>query len=1043
MFDLGLLLFWIIVMYGVPGAIAGLGIFRKTKFTVLEKMLMGFGLFLFITSIIPFLFYILLGIKFTYLLSVLSVALGYVIAILIFWYYYKDEKKFTMLFSIGNIKKKLKYDYSDLTRIVSNSLLIILLLVTFGVRVMNYGPVHFELDPYYYIYIGQQIITQGFNPTSDATAWYPLVVNHRSNPAMAYMESLWYSLYSGGAGVAHYDKYLYATITSVYPALAAMLAVFFMYILVTTIYLYHKHDWSRWLGLFAAGIIAFLPVFYIKLMAGEMEAQPYAFYSLTMFFALMLIAMLYKEIKLGTFAGLAAAAVIMGSSSGSFATAIFLIYPYLLAALVIAGLFYKPHKKTRTDEFEKTVIVFSVAYAIALLTRLILVYFERGILDIHMLLVNLLVSYTPFVFAYILLLINDYKHKQLKYKNIESYFNPIKDVSLMNIILGLLIIGGLIALVTPLGSTAIGIFKGGLGIAQYNAALSRTIAEQPPTGASFQNNLGYIAEVITSKNPLSIIVIPVSNIANWILGIFYGTADALLGTHINYTSKEPNILYFFMTLFFLAIINMLYESVVKEKSRGLMLLMVMVFPPMLLGIMKVKYTIYLGFFFVIGIAIVFGELLKLLDKFKKVINGYHKSTHQYTRYTVYVLLVLLLFSQYSNSFYPALTTGIFKQQFGQNPASFKAHFENINNEMSVYGGDSALCSKGYPCTVYDAPISIVAADPGKYANESITNRYSQKLCYLSLIKDPLHPTKSELLLASTRCQFINNYWLETMEWISRNVDNNDYVTSWWDYGHWINFFGNKDTLLRNEHRSHKMIGAIAYLYTRGTSEELASYMKRHHSKYALFDIESSGIFGGKYGALNYLGCDYTNNTNVNLAPGQSECERNNLWETIYIPMQPTSKEKCQISQYPNRTGVLSYETTLKTINGRTMNTLFPTYCVGSMNISGKKTNVLYYLNRKYKNGDLILNRADIIVTGKHKIPIGTGERDMYIGNPLYTQDTKWYVNGTLTSGWGDRIGKGGFYNSNFYKAFYLNTLPGFNLVFTSKDHKVKIFKIKE
>ena len=39
--------------------------------------------------------------------------------------------------------------------------------------------------------------------------------------------------------------------------------------------------------------------------------------------------------------------------------------------------------------------------------------------------------------------------------------------------------------------------------------------------------------------------------------------------------------------------------------------------------------------------------------------------------------------------------------------------------------------------------------------------------------------------------------------------------------------------------------------------------------------------------------------------------------------------------------------------------------------------------------------------------------------------------------------KTAFYTSNLYRGYYLNDLPGFDLVFTSKNGEVKIFRMKD
>jgi len=248
MFDLVGLLFVILIVHGIPGGIFGVSVLRKTKLTYIEKILVGFGIYLFIVPTIPFLLYLLLGIKFTYIISVVSVVLGYIVSAIVFFRAYmtsNSEDRDRNSTSINNVLNSIIDDYSDTTRLVSNVLLLIPLFVTLWVRISSYGAVHFELDPYYYIFIGQQIVTMGHNPMSDATAWYPLKVNHRSNPSMAYMDAMWYTLYTQGQYIdTHtFKTYLYATITSVYPGLAAMFAIFFLYLVISVIYTYHGHTW--------------------------------------------------------------------------------------------------------------------------------------------------------------------------------------------------------------------------------------------------------------------------------------------------------------------------------------------------------------------------------------------------------------------------------------------------------------------------------------------------------------------------------------------------------------------------------------------------------------------------------------------------------------------------------------------------------------------------------------------------------------------------------------------------------------------------------
>jgi hypothetical protein len=443
-----------------------------------------------------------------------------------------------------------------------------------------------------------------------------------------------------------------------------------------------------------------------------------------------------------------------------------------------------------------------------------------------------------------------------------------------------------------------------------------------------------------------------------------------------------------------------------------------------------------------AVAFVLSQTNNLLGLFTK-----DKSIHEATHYALLILGITLVCLQFllPNGLAPSLIWGSFQPLYQNGPDALGAKFQQFCNESK----DQEVCA--------------AAANPQDYASKGTNYQYSYKLCLLSVfskyeyIRNPSPAAPWETTTAFYRCQRLSEYWIDSMEWVKGNTEPNSRITSWWDYGHWINFFGERNAVIRNEHASHKMIGDVAHNYVDATPSELLSWMKEHDSKYALFDTElvyGGSSLGGKYGALNYLSCARDNDTSVAQNPGESKCEADHLWETIFISSSP-----CTISSLTNRTGYTAYkiyvgQTYLPYYPGFCVNVVdanvaascriniraVPTYCVGNTTLAtGESTYVTYYLNQTYPNGDLKLNKALL------QLPYQL-ESTYHMGSVtsvtlFYTNDKIWLENGEIKSGYEDRKGK--FYDSSLYHALFLNELPGFRLVYSSPTGAVKIYKIND
>ena len=1014
-FDPFVLLFWIFISSFLPGALLSVSLLKKSEMKLIEKILVGFGLGFILPQLLPILL-LIVGINYSFLVALASIVVFYAIAI----YFYIREKPFEL--AIPQMPK-ISYEPVELLKNYGvQFFLVLIMLAAFWIRLQSYSPVFQELDPYYYTYSTQQIITQGQNPLDDKTSWYPeLKVDHRYAPVLSYMEAMWYSLYTGGAG--SYDNLLLASIASIYPPIAAALAVFFVYLLFASQY-------KREHAIIGAAMASFIPIFILKTLGGEMEVQPYAFFALSFFFAMyawtvrektMDKMMLFIAISIISFIGL-----LMGSSSAPVAYATLIIFIPLYAIM----LFLKGE-----EEHVKTFAIMNAAIVLfgLYLPNIILSLFRFGDFAVSNFLPNstsiVLFAITAFVYAL-------YQVKK-----------SVKDSEMrLYALFGILLVGTLLLAFTPLKDYVTGFVLRTIGFGEFNAPLQRTIAEQGTTGGMFQGMLGFMAsspEEVASAfsfgiEPLkamfaaviSILFLPFTFFANMFFTVFSAilNAEVTFNAGIEYSTKENSLLMVTIALSIIAIITSFVRTLRMKTTTMFLLFAAIIFPPAIVGIMKAKYTIYLGYFFAAALAMVFGELeIGFLWLAKKTFNGENlkKAAAIITSGIILTGVVLVYLQFVHDGIGPMALISSLKTRFQDNPIAQKANFELLCNKIKSSGD-------------YDAEICEAAADPVGYASKGTNYQFNSKLCSASLMENPFSPSELDKLSVNFRCQKITDYWIESMEWIRYNTESNSRTTSWWDYGHWINYFGQKNTVLRNEHLSLEMIGDVAHAYIDGSTQDLIDYMKSHDSKYALFDGEliiGGSVLGGKYGALNYLSCARDNDTTVNDSPGSSLCEIEHLWEMIYVPTEGDAKQ-CTISQSTGKTGMVAYAPNLeKDALGNLQNKFEPRYCIGEVTLaSGQKADGTYYLDKKYENGDLKLNKAVM------KYDYTTQEK-VAVYTMFYTKEKIWLENGQIKDGYEDRKGK--FYDSNLYKGYFLEDLPGFQLVFKSKGGEVKIYKLVE
>ena len=1018
-FDLLIFLAWLLISTFIPGALLSFGLFKKHKLSFIEKLVFGFALGLVLLPMIPFFIYFVAGVKFTAPVAYASVAALYVIAIALF----VKEKAYE-----GIVPDKLTLSRDTMLQLALG----LILVLTYIVRIGTYSPVYQQLDPYFYTYVPGQLLSLGYNPPTDWTAWFPEVpTGHRIFAVQSYLEATWYVLYTGSAS---FNGMLLFLVCSMLPPILAVLSAFFVYLLISRI------SDAKW-GIVAAGLVSFLPVFIYKMSAGEQGSEPYSFFGLAFLLAAYALAVTAKDIRLPSrskpldFGADTVFPVLAGLAFYAFATGTISQIVGLTAILIyIIGqsmlLFFK--EEGALERFIKMNAIFLLVGPILLIALINGEYTQgRPALSIP---VSLIVALG---FSCILLAV--------------KRFLPDRTQSILA--LGIVLVAALVVYaMTPVGELIKNVGQSGFSFASFNIPLDRTIAEQNLASSDLSGQIGFIAQAYTPPPLLDtpqaiftlimyVVFLPFSVLSNALIAFCVAVTNFVLGTSVSWSDKDVSMLLFWLSAFFLSLLYCMYRFFKDEDDSMFMLFAAAVIPPTIVGLLKIKYTIYAAFLVAIAVAFVFVQLESLIRRVVK--NEQERKT--YLNALLGIGVFFLLFQFLYQGFAPSLVWGSFQTLYQNNPTALAAKF-------------TAECA-----STKDPDVCAAAKDPLGYASNGTNSQYSEKLCLLSVFTDPSYvnnPSAApqwEAQAAYYRCQRLADYWVDSMQWISNSTEPEARITSWWDYGHWINYLGQRGAVLRNDqHASPGMVGEVAHAYVAGTADDLKAFMAAHSSKYALFDVElisSGNALGGKYGALNYLSCARDNLTTVAQSPGESQCEAEHFWETIFISQTP-----CTISSLTNRSGLTAYEiyagqnylyyypqfcqspsSANEIAYCQNVVRAVPTYCVGNVTLAnGQSTYGTYYLNQTYPNGDLKLNKAILqmpfqLQTTTHMGPV-TG------ATLFYTEDKIWIENGEVKSGYEDRKGK--FYDSLIYRAMFLDDVPGFRLVYSSPNGgAVKIYEI--
>ncbi|MGC8669889.1 MAG: hypothetical protein ACP5TL_01915 [Candidatus Micrarchaeia archaeon] len=847
-----------------------------------------------------------------------------------------------------------------------------LILITFYSRVINIAvsPTYFEFDPYFDMISSEYILTFGQQLLLDPSAW-PVVAagtNHRMQPLIPYLEAYWYDL--ANALKFHYTTFstkLMSYVGSIYPPITAAMLVFVMFML-----LYHEYD--KHIALIGAGLAAMMPVLITTFIAGEQLLEPWGIFSLFFFFAAYLLAVKDpSNVRYAIFAGLAFASTFLGAHY-------YTVDAGVLAAYIIIQGILSVFRRDDTKSFYK---MNAIVIAIIAVSYLIYMPYSATLTTTIPNIMHIPITISLPLFAFILVVLFEYLPKILKkYKIIEAKLDSTFYLAWF-ILLIILIVAIIFA--TPIGRPLRSYINLSARFTTPSSPLFMTVQEFEPSGLFYNfgaSGFGALGYTFTTSN-INTGIITSYPIALWLI-----SAAAIVFILISiYRGSKTGIFYLATSL-----------------------------PIMFAGFSEVKYLPHLGVVEIMLFGIILGELMLLAQSNYKI-SEEKKSTEK------------ILESTYKNHkimFHSVLILGIFFL-FGRAAMYllllyFIAYLYLYKKERSKYLNYMIGISILLTIISFLSPQFVLGESAPLLQTFSASYTYSSTSPSLACAQ--IYSTRNSVGY-DMFCNQVPSYWLSATAWMRQNVG--PYaprILSWWDYGDWINWFGNSNAVIRGDNSVYKEDYATAANLVLGpsynyTPAALANYMNTNQTKYLLVD---TGIIE-KWQALDFLACININATSEAFAKAQgalqnppvpyvlgtSQCELVHDPVFILVPkptLFPTNEtnlsDYCSIS---NRTSIFA-----KSILVMGSSVVNQSACV---------------LLNKNKNGVMPIYDSNGTKTDG-VIQVGEPIGEISFSNQDFLEYLVIYLpgpNGTVVNP------PTLFYTSNFYRAFILGNLPGFTQVY--------------
>ncbi|MFA5246618.1 MAG: hypothetical protein WC408_01865, partial [Candidatus Micrarchaeia archaeon] len=555
---------------------------------------------------------------------------------------------------------------------------------------------------------------------------------------------------------------------------------------------------------------------------------------------------------------------------------------------------------------------------------------------------------------------------------------------------------------TPLGSKVTSYLNYGLSFAKPDSAIMMTVAEESSASDAMDaSSYGVFSYLLSPRNLLMLTALlaylfmlitlwkkrhkkaALASLAILLFVFVFNTqfdelalaAATPLGLGGMASFVAANDIFYYMGL---AIISTMVTYIFSDKKNQLPLLFILIFFPIsFIGMHKTKYMVHLATSLPIAVGFLLFLLWELFEFFAHGgANEISAGFKKFGHIAVLAIAAILVLAQFANAVGSPMKVGCDETAWGKSLNSFTA---NIPTSIS--------------------PVS-----------SKINN-----LCYQRMGED----------------------WRDAMTWMSINLEDDDRVLSWWDYGHWTTFLAKKKTVTDPGNAYPEYNQQVARALVNGPASELIDVMKYHNATYLMIDSELIS----KWGALNFLGSTYAglyrepnpaNNINVTPAadwtkgPGASTWELEHSFEFIYPTY--TAEEGGQPVRM-SCPGLIERAAYYSQLSGQL-------YCASA----GANNTINLFLLRNAAGDQIQLKNPKVLQIGSGTpvaySSIGTsGGTDVYINTNAaalnLNPDLETLSNGTK---------KSSLFNAPYVQLFFYEKLDGFELVHKSTNGGVKIFR---
>ncbi len=738
-------------------------------------------------------------------------------------------------------------------------------------------------------------------------------------------------------------------------------------LLVFVIFMLLYNEYDAYIGLIGAAFVMAMPILFTTFVSGEQLLEPWGIFSLFFFFAAYMLAVKnMKSNRLAIFAGIAFASTFLGAHYYTVDAGVLTLY------ILVQGIISYLRGDLSRDFYKMNAIVIIV---IAIFLAFYSPYHATLSGRIPSVL-GIPITVSGPLFALILIAVIEYLPKALKQYHLLFKRIDLKEKALWLTLIVVIVIA-LIAF-TPLGNPVKGYISLSTKFTTPSTPLFMTVQEFEPTGLTYNFGAAGLGIIASSAFGVPLFV--------WLLSAL---AIVLIAISIYYRKSNTGIFYLMIAL-----------------------------PLMVAAFSEVKYIPHFGVAYIMLLGIVIGEIAILAGNNFKLNHEKEESVSSLIKkaYTEHRDLMSFIFSIALFLFSPiiALIYLLF--------LLFTHRAENRNYVWALFAFfiiiEVAGAALGHP--IFGESYSLIEAVG------STSLYFSSPSTACSSLSSGNNQIGLDLY-----CNVVPSYWLSALSWMKSNIGpDGPRVMSWWDYGDWINWFGQTPTVTRGDNAVPTLDFAVAANYVLGPKDNytpavMSHFMDTNQTKYIVFD---QGLIA-KWGALDFLACVDINETSrafaiaegkaqdppVPYALGLSPCELAHDPQYALVPLptliptieKPTIGEYCSIS---NSTTQYAYSYLVDN-NSLTNKTV----CV-DLNPTSSGAFKVYYQNGTQMNA---------YIQAVTQSPLG--ETELQSGGPLYLE----YLMVYTPNGPNDAItdAPSNFYLSNFYKGFFFGSLPGFTQVY--------------